>query len=367
MSDRTKIEWSDATWNPVTGCTEVSPGCDHCYAKTFAERWRGTPGHYFEHGFDVQLRPDKLDQPLRWRKPRRIFVNSMSDLFHDQVPDGYIAQVWEVMAQCPQHTFQILTKRHARMRSWVTRWHDTSGDKDVQGSNGLPPMPRGPEAVREVYSSPRSRLFADMLDSMGTPPEGAAYPLYDWAEGPRWFSHVLPNVWLGVSAENQQWADIRIPALLDTPAAVRFVSAEPLLGRIELRQEWGHGPGIDWIIAGGESGRAARPTHPDWVRALRDQRHKVGAAFFFKQWGEWAPAPWHGPDGATHAFTGGLYQEKTGAWVENFMEIGHRPTSTERDLTTPPGAQGMRHIGKKHAGRELDGRTWDEYPQQVTA
>ncbi len=115
MGDKTGIEWTDATWNPVTGCDKVSPGCDHCYAETFAERWRGTRGHYFETGFDVQLRPDKLDLPLRWTKPRRIFVNSMSDLFHDSVPDAYIGSVFDVMARAEQHTFQILTKRHGRM------------------------------------------------------------------------------------------------------------------------------------------------------------------------------------------------------------------------------------------------------------
>ena len=120
MSGTTGIEWTDATWNPVTGCTKVSAGCDHCYAETFAERWRGTPGHYFEQGFDVQLRPDKLDWPLRKRKPQRIFVNSMSDLFHDQVPDDYIANVFAVMAIASRHTFQVLTKRHARMRSLLT-------------------------------------------------------------------------------------------------------------------------------------------------------------------------------------------------------------------------------------------------------
>src|SRR6476661_2487691 len=117
MSDNSKIEWTDATWNPVTGCTKVSPGCDHCYALTLAERFRGTPGHYFEHGFDVQLRPDKLDQPLRWKRPRRVFVNSMSDLFHAAIPEMYIAGVFAVMARAPQHTFQVLTKRAGRMRS----------------------------------------------------------------------------------------------------------------------------------------------------------------------------------------------------------------------------------------------------------
>ncbi|BBZ65791.1 hypothetical protein MINS_12200 [Mycolicibacterium insubricum] len=180
MSDKTAIEWTDATWNPVTGCTKVSPGCDHCYAETIAERFRGGPA--YPNGFDITLRPHKLDQPLRWKRPRRIFVNSMSDLFHDSVPDEYIAQVFAVMALAPRHTFQLLTKRHARMRSLVGR--------------GL----------------------LDLVDQTGAKVE--LWP--------------LPNVWLGVSTENQQWADIRIPALLDTPAAVRWISAEPLLGPIDL-------------------------------------------------------------------------------------------------------------------------------------
>lgn len=197
MADKTGIEWTDATWNPVTGCTEVSPGCDRCYAKTFSERFRGTPGHYFEHGFDVQLRPAKLDLPLRWRRPRRIFVNSMSDLFHDSVPDDYIAAVWAVMAAAPQHTFQVLTKRHARMRSLLT--DPDGGFFEAVADYGL-------EFDRNLW-----RRWQE---------EQHAWP--------------LPNVWLGVSTETQQWADIRIPALLATPAAVRWISAEPLLGPIDL-------------------------------------------------------------------------------------------------------------------------------------
>ncbi|AQT25878.1 hypothetical protein SimranZ1_66 [Mycobacterium phage SimranZ1] len=193
MSDNTGIEWTDATWNPVTGCTEVSPGCDHCYAKTFAERWRGTPGHYFENGFDVQLRPDKLDQPLRWRKPRKIFVNSMSDLFHDQVPDEYIAKVFAVMALAERHTFQLLTKRHGRMRSLLTS-DEFAADVHKFGT---------------FYSMRLASVTKDPRD------EGRRFAL----ELP------LPNVWLGVSTENQKWADVRIPALLDTPAAIRFISA----------------------------------------------------------------------------------------------------------------------------------------------
>lgn len=367
MSDRTGIEWSDATWNPVTGCTEVSPGCNACYAKTFAERWRGKEGHYYQNGFDLQLRPEKLDQPLRWRRPRRIFVNSMSDLFHDGVPGDYIINVFVVMAMASRHTFQVLTKRHGRMRSLLS--------------------------AEGFYDEVLARLSI------------LSYPDVHHVRWP------LPNVWLGVSAENQQWADIRIPALLGTPAAVRFISAEPLLGPINLHAGWlsppvtlqaattvedrarlaqfcreqaikagGWTPFLDWVIVGGESGRTPRPMHPQWARSLRDQCQAAGVAYLFKQWGEWAPAPWKlerlpgeftldyknrsDAAGATHAFTGGMYPQD-GALVENFMKLDHAAWSIERDDTTPPGAQGMRRAGKKNAGRELDGCTWDEYPETV--
>jgi protein gp37 len=254
MSDHSKIEWTDATWNPVTGCTKVSPGCDHCYAETFSERFRGVPGHHFERGFDVQLRPDKLDQPLRWKRPRRVFVNSMSDLFHADIPEMYIAGVFAVMARAPQHTFQVLTKRPGRMRS-------------LMKSDDF-----------------RHRVQAHDVD---------AWP--------------LPNVWLGISAEDQKWADVRIPVLVETPAAVRFVSAEPLLGPINFRGP--NFPMIDWIIVGGESGRGARPMSLDWARDIRDQCRKAGVAFHYKQ-------------------------------------------------------QGSGDGGPK-SRRELDGRTWDEFPVAV--
>lgn len=249
MSATSKIEWTESSWNPVTGCTEVSPGCDNCYAKTFAERWRGTPRHYFEQGFDVVLRPDKLDLPLRWRKPRRIFVNSMSDLFHDQVPDEYIARVFATIANTPQHTYQLLTKRHGRMRSLI---------KGTDGSG--------------------HRLIEATTD------EATARALYD-APWP------LPNLWLGVSVEDQQRADLRIPALLDTPAAVRWLSCEPLLGPVSLRgwverllmQDGGYPTYIDWVVVGCESGRGAREMDEDWVRALRDECSKARVSFFYKQ------------------------------------------------------------------------------------
>ena len=275
MADKTGITWCDASWNPTTGCTNVSPGCDHCYAETFSERWRGTPGHYFETGFDVQLRPDKLDLPLRWKKPRRIFVNSMSDLWHDEIPDDYIAQVFAVMALAPHHTFQLLTKRHARMRSLL------NDDR----------------FYRRVYDHLVSRDCEWIRDNE------LAWP--------------LSNLWLGVSAEDQKWADIRIPALLGTAAAIRWVSLEPLLGPVDLLGGVEPGPaisrtgvhtpggpwgpdeydydyqvGIDWVVIGGESGPGARPMEEVWARSLVDQCTEHGIVPFFKQAGSVLAKQW---------------------------------------------------------------------------
>jgi protein gp37 len=229
------IEWTEATWNPVTGCDQISPGCAHCYAKTFAERWEGIPGHHYEQGFALRLWPERLEQPLRWRRPRVIFVNSMSDLFHERIPDSYIARVFDVMAAAPQHTFQVLTKRHERL--------------------------------------------AHIASSL------------DWP----------PNVWMGVSIENRRFVH-RADYLRDAPAAIRFISAEPLLGPLEGLNL----TDIDWLIAGGESGPRNRPVRVDWLRELRDRCVTERVAFFFKQWG------------------------------------GRTP---------------------KAGGRELDGRTWDEMPR----
>jgi protein gp37 len=245
MADNSKIGWTQATWNPVTGCTKVSPGCDHCYAETFAERWRGIPGHHFEAGFDVTLRPERLDQPLRWKRSRMIFVNSMSDLFHDKVPDDFIARAFAVMAEAQQHTFQLLTKRHARMRSLLS----------------------SPAFRENVYSYVA---------------EGSVRPWQD--DDSIW---PLPNVWVGVSVENQQWADIRVPALLRTPAAVRWLSCEPLLGPVNLRDCDGLDviDYLDWVVVGGESGRGARPMAVEWAQLLLDQCAAAEVPAFFKQTG----------------------------------------------------------------------------------
>lgn len=347
MSDASTIEWTDATWNPVTGCTKVSPGCDHCYAETFAERWRGTPGHHFERGFDLTLRPERLGQPIRWTRPRRIFVNSMSDLFHDGVPDSFIAEVFAVMAAAHWHTFQLLTKRHGRMRSLLNS-----------------------EGFRELVQSESAVLAHEGVDVQTNNP---------------WETWPLPNVWAGVSVENQQWADLRIPALLETPAAVRWISAEPLLGPLyemdgylrndvyrctcgawekegirfprcaECGRAWKYQPGatrLDWVVTGGESGPGARPAHPDWFRSIRDQCQQAGVAYLHKQNGAWAPE------------SAVLHRDTAPA---AFLDVD----GTARALVNgkpekPPMARGqaitVRRVGKKRAGRKLDGRTWDEYP-----
>lgn len=231
---KSTIEWTDETWNPVTGCREVSPGCDHCYARTFAERWRGVPGHPYEHGFDLTFHEERLLQPYHWRTPRMVFVNSMSDLFHKDIPDEFIERALFVMYATPRHTYQVLTKRPERMRRFLSA-------KPVQ-----------------------------------------------------------PNIWWGVSIENADYA-WRAGMLRETPAAVRFLSLEPLLGHIPaviLRD-------MDWVICGGESGPGARPMELQWVRDIRDDCQAMSIPFFFKQWGG---------------------------------------------------------VQKKRAGRELDGRTWDEHP-----
>jgi protein gp37 len=333
MADRTKIEWTrgddgspGATWNPVTGCTKVSPGCDHCYAETTAERFRNVPGHYYESGFDLQLRPDKLDQPLRWKKPRRVFVNSMSDLFHADIPDEYIAKVFAVMALASQHTFQVLTKRPGRMRALL-----------------------------------QAADFAALINW-----EYVCLPSdIPSIRGPQW---PLPNVWLGVSAEDQRWADIRIPVLLNTPAAVRFVSAEPLLGPIRFDHVWlTNGTchtqcrGLDWVIVGGESGRGARPMHPDWVRSIRDQCQAAEVAFHFKQRGEWT---WNEPGRFT------VPQRPLTDRVAVMHPAGMTALTKDNPfdpfaVAHPNWATRIERVGKRGAGRELDGRTWDEYPEAV--
>ena len=239
MGDKSGIEWTEATWNPTTGCDRTSPGCDNCYALTLAKRLKAMGQAKYQRdgdprtsgpGFDLTLHPAALALPKSWDAPRTIFVNSMSDLFHPKVPLDYIRQVFDVIGETPQHSYQVLTKRSKRLAQ-----------------------------------------TADCLE---------------WP----------PNLWMGVSVEDSRYS-FRINHLQTVPAAVRFLSCEPLLGPLDdLELE-----GIQWVIAGGESGGNARPMDPDWVRSIRDQCLDAGVAFFFKQWGGRTPKA-HGRelDGAMH-------------------------------------------------------------------
>lgn len=271
---KTKIEWADFVWNPVTGCSKVSEGCRHCYAEALARRFRADfkPWIAANAAHNVRLHPERLGQPFKLSKPRRIFVNSVSDLFHEEVPPVFIHSVFATMRTAKRHTFQILTKRAERMAAFLR-----SGDD------------------------------------------------------------VLPNVWIGVSAEDQPTFDERSRYLLQTPAAKRFVSLEPLLGPTDIDGTLGRCE-VKWVIVGGESGPGARPMHPDWVRSIRDQCQAAEVPFFLKQWGEWL---WKDtPEG----FDGKLRALKE-AGAKQIFKDGY-----------------FHRVGKKAAGNELDGRTWEEYP-----
>lgn len=269
-----KIHWTDKVWNPITGCTPASEGCTHCYAKRMANRLRGRCGYPQDEPFRVTLHPDKLNEPLRWKKPCRVFVCSMGDLFHEDVPNAWIDQVIAQTQRCPQHTFILLTKRPERMAKY---FHGLMNDPEKAMWYHFD--------LKNVYCHERHKE-AMLLRQGG----------------------VLPNVWLGVTAENQARADERIPILLNTPAAVRFVSVEPMLGPVDLRGVCANhvcmidsldgmagwpiphepsGSRLDWVICGCESGPSARPFDLRWARMLRDQCVATGTPFFFKQ----APNP----------------------------------------------------------------------------
>ena len=261
---KSSIEWTGETWNPVRGCVKVSPGCKHCYAETFAERWRGIPGHAYEQGFDPLLVPHKLGEPLTWKKPTTVFVNSMSDLFGEFVHDEYIAAVHGVMAATPRHTYQILTKRAERLPAWF-EWAGSRPGSIL--ASALEGHGFSDELSCNVqnYVNGWSR-WASLPDD-GNPLDGTQK---------RW---PLKNVWYGVSVEDRKHGVPRIEHLRRTPAAVRFLSIEPLLedvGDLDLT-------GIHWVIAGAESGQKARPMEDDWVRRVRDQCVEQGVKFFFKQ------------------------------------------------------------------------------------
>ena len=343
---KTRIEWAEVVWNPVTGCSKVSPGCKHCYAERFSRRLAGRHGYPSDDPFRVTLHPERLEQPWMHGHGRRVFVNSMSDLFHRDVSDEFIGQVFKVMAKYAQHTYLILTKRPERMLDWAEKavvpccgcgWH------------GMPSV------CNVCYGSGR----------------------HPWRE------HPYPWVWLGVSAETQEYADERVPLLLKTPAAVRFVSCEPLLGPINL-QPWlrpvgwwcdacgcsvpsesvtyeethDEGTGgcgepvehvearLDWVIVGGETGPGARPMHPQWVRDIRDACQAAGVPFFFKQWGE---------------HVGGQVMERLSSGKPGWCNYENNTATPMWTHDWGDGFVSLR-VGKSVAGRLLDGRTWDALP-----
>lgn len=371
-----KIEWTGETWNPIVGCSVVSPGCTNCYAMKMAARLEAMAGDGLDdNGYSVcgagpldhyrgttkrskagpvwtgklARAPDSiLTKPLRWKSPRTVFVNSMSDLFHESVPDEWIDRVFAVMALTPQHTYQILTKRSARMRAYVTDWSWAA----------------------------RAAFYVGEIAGPSLAGIGAATEL----SGVKDLRRPLWNVWLGISAERQQEADARIPDLLATPAAVRFVSAEPLLGPVDFTHlkngpaagsidalsgdaRNGRGemfpiapwPSLDWIIIGGESGPGARPMHPDWAREIRDQCAAAGVAFFFKQWGAWAPGEnVERTKGAVDvAYNDDPFDD--GRWSFG-SELLHVEGGHIDDEPT------VYRVGKRDAGRLLDGREWNEMP-----
>lgn len=370
MSANTKISWSDRTWNPLLGCERVSPGCDLCYAIQTATVRAGNPHPAVKAAFAglterdadgrldwtgrINLLPDRLDQPLHWRKPSRVFVNSQADLFHKDVPTEFIAEVFAVMALARRHSFQLLTKRHARMRALLN-------SQDFRRAVGIAIVRHGDAGPAWRYDEQRNAA-------------PAVWP--------------LANLWLGVSVESQRWADIRIPALLGTPAAVRWLSCEPLLGPLDISgyltsegdcatcdgtgsipvpgggatcptcdydRRRSAGPSlISWVVCGGESGGGARPMHPSWPRSLRDQCSAAGVAFHFKQWGAWHPT--------------GHYEwfanKRCQVIAPDGQALGQPWKDVEKVGTAVrEGCAVMSRVAVAVAGRELDGVVHDAYPQ----
>lgn len=342
MAQNSAIEWTNRTWNFLKGCTWESSGCDNCYAAPMTYRLEAMAWADIEAGRDpgkkahyiglarknnagrihftgkVFIDREASSEPLYWKKPQRVFVNSMSDLFHPDVPFEIIDQAFAMMWACSHHTFQILTKRPARMLEWYRQ----------------------------------SRV-------MGMP---------------------FPNVWLGVSVENQAAADERIPLLLQVPAAVRFLSCEPLLGPLNLSDwiwgnrcpssqcgdsTWDHycqlgEQRLHWIIVGGESGHNARPMHPDWARSLRDQCHAAGVAYFFKQWGEWLPFGQVQSNEQREACSKATMRGDQTYFGARVVAGPQGPMTG-----TTPGIRpvGIHRVGKHAAGRLLDGREWNQFPE----
>lgn len=360
MADNTKIEWTDATWNPITGCSVVSPGCTNCYAMKLA----GTrlKNHPTRAGLttdskagpvwngQVRFNEGMLLDPLRWKRPRMIFVCAHGDLFAENVPDEWIDQIFAVMALAPHHTFQVLTKRPERMRDYLTR-NAGNGRQDIRNQLAW-------DVTAKVMNLWHPDWKSEGIDGSHRSKGIAAFAAWP-----------LPNVWLGVSVEDQKRADERIPLLLETPGAIRWISAEPLLGPLDIRRhiEFAHldselglsSPGIDWVVAGGESGRGARPMHPDWARSLRDQCADAEVSFLFKQWGEYLPAIDRDRDDPDwRRDYGGAYgnDQPDMAWLNVDGGSGFHGARFHV----------MQRVGKRVAGRLLDGVEHNSFPEVRT-
>ncbi len=397
---KTKIEWTEQTWNPIVGCSKVSPGCANCYAERMANRLAGmnitgyckviggdTRGSIGKWNGTVYFNSNALQKPLNRKKATTYFVCSMGDIFHESVPFEWIDKVWAVMALCPQHTFQVLTKRPERLAEYFHK--PTTKPGECLNGKILP------EVQFRVHTTALKMVHARHWTNQKR--------LNMW-DG-RW---PLPNVWLGTTTENQEMANKRIPELLKCPAAKRFVSVEPMLGAVDLQSDiggtlWmggqrgcggvhshGHihrdgtdgryehhhhdhrcGPGLDWVICGGESGPGARPMHPDWARSVRDQCKAAGVPFFFKQWGKYKNGrPWK-IDGEGD-WVWSERRDSTSCelsyypWshpVTNLKFIHIRPDGSEQQkLCWEPGDARMTPLGKKKAGSLLDGVQYKEMP-----
>ena len=382
MSEKTNIEWCDSTWNPLRGCSRVSEGCRNCYAEKMAYRFSG-PGQQYEglavlkngHASwtgDVRLVEEHLLDPLKWKKPQRIFVNSMSDVFHESVPDEWIDRIFAVMALCPQHIFQVLTKRPDRMLRYFDDAYDRAMQVGVAAGNMLDgswvwgPGKKYRKAIERIVGL-----------SLGLEEDGETQAASDLLP--------LRNVWMGVSVEDQKTADERIPLLLQIPAALRFVSCEPLLGPLQLRVRetdpddpalgWSSDalfpwdmwcsddgvssdgplhPRIDWVICGGESGPGARPMHPDWARGLRDQCVAAGVPFFFKQWGAWYPS---------HICWGVVSQSEAGIVKPSDRRLKAYDAFPQREALAVQEWWRLHRASKKSFRPELDGREWKQFPE----
>jgi protein gp37 len=356
MGNTTKIEWTDATWNPIIGCSRVSEGCRNCYAERIAARFGNgkatvysgltqiVNGHPVWTGKVVETR--KLLEPLYWRKPKMVFVNSMSDLFHENVTDEQRDRIFAVMALTPQHFYQVLTKRPERMLEYFAGFNRPGAE------------------MRAI------RTCAWVADDVANPPHA-------WIDLVEQIPRGLPNVWLGVSVEDQATADKRIPLLLKTPAAVRFLSCEPLLGALDLcpwlpyeaNRGWDGKmqPKLDWVIAGGESGPGARPCHPDWIRSLRDQCEAAEVPFFFKQWGEWLPYSQGARPDDRFGQYGHIWPDGQSTLIRGSYNQDPEMGLYAHDLDGNDGASCVFRVGKTRAGHKLDGRQWHEFPPQIEA